>query len=178
MWRFTWSFQTTGIIEANPESVLAWWFAPQRMDEYKSDREAIGALDLSIEGSMIEGVEVRTARWKDDRDWEHIHRVPIHNGLPERKGDRFVLASTDSTELKHPTGEKMTVKCNGQLEFISLGTRSTEVHIVHNHVLRGGRLRRRWTFPKSQQRTTEVQFKQMMERCRSALEVTSNPSSD
>jgi hypothetical protein len=177
MWRFAWSFHTTGIIEANPESVLAWWFAPERIDEDKSDLEAIGALDLSIEDSTIVGVEVRTTRWRDERDWEHIHHVPIHNRLPERKGDRFVLDSSDSTELKHPTGEKMTVKCNAQVVFVSLGTKSTEVSVVHNHLLRGGRLRRRWTFPQSQQGTTEIVFEQMMKRCRSALEVPSDPSS-
>jgi len=180
MGRFAWSFQSRGKVAASPEAVRAWWLSPDRMDEFKSAVEQLGGLEVSMEDSVNDGVRVRTSRWKDDRGWEHIHRVPLHpaqDSFTDVEGDSSVtvVPFTDSTELSHPTGERMTVTCSGRLEFHFLEAGATEVREIHDHELSGGRRRRRRTFPQSQQQNTEALFEQMIERCRSALEIPDGP---
>ena len=172
MRQFSWSFQNTGRIAASPESVVAWWLHPDRKDEFMRTVESLGGVGVTVEELTVDGARFRVLRWDDDRGWEHIHTVPIRtNGQkpPDRQGDRFVVPASDSTEIRHPTGEAIVVKCSGHVEFVADGPTGTEVIATHNHALTGGKRRRRRTFPQSQQRDTGAAFDQMVERCRSAL---------
>jgi hypothetical protein len=177
MQRFSWSFQNTGRIAASPESVLAWWLHPDRPDEFMGAVETLGGIDPSVEELTIDEARFRVLRWNDDRGWEHIHSVRIRNdedNSPDCQGDRFVVPMSDSTEIRHSTGEEVVVKCSGQIEFDADGRKCTEVVVTHNHVLTGGRRRRRRTFPQSQQRDTGAAFDLIVDRCRSALESSSD----
>jgi len=152
---------------------MAWWFHPDRRDDFMNALEDIGALDLSVKETVVDGARHRILRWKDERGWEHIHSTPVRTAQdvpPDRQGDRFNVPASDWTELRHPAGESFTVVCNGRLEFVALDPTGTEIVVVHDHVMRGGKWRRRRNFPQTQQQGTEAAFNLMVERCRSALE--------
>src|SRR5580700_8826541 len=88
------SFQTEGEVHAAAESVMSWWLHPDRFVELLSRFEANGAIGLSSEEAVIDGVRHRTFQWRDQRSWKHRHDTesPVRADgiLPERVEDRFV----------------------------------------------------------------------------------------
>jgi hypothetical protein len=70
-----WTFETTGMVDANAENVMRWWFHPDRLRDVQSRMEHSGNSDVSVTQPTTDGVRMRIARWKDRQGWDHFHRV-------------------------------------------------------------------------------------------------------
>jgi hypothetical protein len=151
---------------------MAWWLDPERRQEFQARIEKTGARKLVSEELVEDGIRTRTYTWTDRTGWKHHHviRAPVvGDGVPERKGDRYVLPVSDVRTYTAPIGLKLTSTCDGRLEFVSLPGVSTQVVAAHNHVLTGRSLRRVKRFAEKEQHNTEVVFADMLERCRLAV---------
>jgi hypothetical protein len=150
---------------------MAWWFSPDRLGEFRQRIEGAGAQDLSVSESTNDGVRLRTAQWKDRRGWENHHQVETHlgeHGLPERHGDRFIAPASDVVSYQASYGQRVTITCHGQIEFLPHASGVTEVIAAHNHTMTGG-AQLRWTLPKRTRKNTDLLFREWIERCQAAV---------
>ena len=173
------SFQTEGEVHAAAESVMSWWLHPDRFAELLSRFEASGAIGLSSEEAVVDGVRHRTFQWRDKRSWKHRHDTesPVRpNGiLPERVEDRFVVPVTDTRTYTSPIGGRITSTCEGRIEFIPHNG-TTDVVVVHNHLIVSRSKKWRQSIGKSERANTEAQFQEMVEKCR--LATSDGPPND
>jgi hypothetical protein len=73
--RLTLSFESAATVDASPESVMAWWFHPDRRDDLRRRIEGAGARDFSLTESTTDGLRVRTMQWTDRGGWETRHEA-------------------------------------------------------------------------------------------------------
>jgi hypothetical protein len=117
----TWSMRLTAVVKAEPELVMAWWFHPDRKDDFRHRIERDGATDVSLTESTADGVRVRTATFRDRRGWTHDHQVETRltaEGMGTRRGDRFIAPTGDVNNLHSPRGQRITLQCAGGIEFV------------------------------------------------------------
>jgi hypothetical protein len=69
------SFESAATVDASPESVMAWWFHPDRRDDLRRRIEGAGARDFSLTESTTDGLRVRTMQWTDRGGWETRHEA-------------------------------------------------------------------------------------------------------
>ena len=172
----TWSFHTSGVVNASPESVFGWWFHPDRKADLLGQLESSGALSLTLEDVFSDGVRIRAVRWTEKNGWKHRHDITVAivpGQMPELIGDRFVIPASEVRTYTPRNGARLatlTSKCEGRIEFIpqhSNGT--TEVAVVHNHSMSGFPRRRRLRVGASEQVKTESAFQSQIEYCRQAI---------
>jgi hypothetical protein len=71
----------------------------------------------------------------------------------------------DVNEMLLPRGQRMTLRCEGRLEFISQPGGSTEVNVEHDHTLTGGNWATRRAIWLSDLTNEDRLFKEMIARC-------------
>jgi hypothetical protein len=177
MARSQWSYETTGTVYADTEAVMAWWFHPDRAEDFLSFAEKIGALETSFEESIEDGARIRTFQWKDRRGWTYSHRAESRlaaNGMAARKDDHFIAPASDVVRYKSPTGKEMTKTCVGRIEFSPLNTGRTKISTFHDHSLVGGTWPRRLRMVRLDRSNTEASFRDWIDRC----QTTAGPTSD
>jgi hypothetical protein len=72
---------------------MAWFFHPDRFDEFKKHIERLATGEYSVNQSTDDGVSVRVASWKNKRGWDYHHHIETKlavDGMAAREGDRFV----------------------------------------------------------------------------------------
>jgi hypothetical protein len=159
-------------VNASAESVMAWWYSPDRRADFQSRVERLGGIDFSLSESTNDRSRVRIAHWYDLRGWEHKHEVKwpaMPEGIPERSGDRFVLPVTDITSYSHRQARTRTVICLGRIEFVPHANDETEIAAFHNHTAVGGTWFQRRRMQESNQKNTDDSFRDQIERCRTAV---------
>jgi hypothetical protein len=173
MGQLAWSIEVAGIVNASPERVMAWWFNPDRKNDFQDRIERTGATDFSLTESTTDGVRVRAATWKDRRGWVHVHRTELHldpNGMAPRSDDRFIVSASDTVSFQHPRGKKFGLTCTGRIEFVPKNSGSTEIVTIHSHAAAGGtwfqqRSIRRFDL----QNGTRQSDEESISRCRAAV---------
>ena len=159
-------FENTGSVKASPESVVEWWYDPQRLGERRKRLEETGS-NVSLEVAEVDGVRVTTSQLKDRRGWRQSHRVESHlgpNGRPIRQGDRYVVRVSDVAHYKPPLGKAVTVSCEGQIEFIPQATGGTEIVITHRHSVSGGLRHWQRSIARGEHVNTMTQFQETLDR--------------
>jgi hypothetical protein len=167
-----WSYTTSGVVDATPQSVMNWWFHPDRRTDLQKRIEALGTSDVSVTESTTDGLRVRIAHWKGKRGSDHHHHAETTlgiDGLAALDGDRFVAPVSDVVSLLTPSGLKMTRTCSGRIEFVPLTDGAIEVSMVHSHVLVGGGWFQRRSHHRSEQANTERMFRESIARCQAAV---------
>jgi hypothetical protein len=168
MGRSEWSYVLSGIVNANPEAVMAWWFHPDRAEDFLRSAKKIGAIDAALAESIEDEVRVRTYLWKDRRGWTYRHRMETHlaeDGLAVRTGDHFIAPRGDVESYKSPTGAEMTKTCVGRIAFTPLAEGGTKVWVLHNHSLVGGAWLWRIKMERDDRSNTEAAFRDQIDRC-------------
>jgi hypothetical protein len=83
-------------VNADPESVVAWWFHRDRWTERLALIEKGGAIDLASTQTRESGMFVRTLRYKSAQGGEFDHRMEANldeSGKPPYEGDRYLAES-------------------------------------------------------------------------------------
>jgi hypothetical protein len=168
-----WAITTTGTVHALPNPVMSWWFHPDRKDDLRDRIGLTHATDFDVTESTDDGgTQVRIARWRDRRGWQHQHRTERQLGsdrLGRLSGGKFIVPGIEEVSFEPPRGQKMTLVCDSRIEFIPKYGDSTEVVVVHNHTLTGGRwLSRRYLRKADRKNQPELAQKQI-ELCEAAL---------
>jgi hypothetical protein len=164
-----WSFETSATVNASPESVMAWYFHPDRKDDLRNYFEKTGR-DLTLTESINDGMRVRDLKW-NHRGWEHHQHIEtrlFQTGLPERTGDRFVVPGTDVTRHQSPVGQEITVSCNARVEFIPVPSGGTEIRAIHDHTMTGGMWLQQLSLRRSSRKYTERFDTHWIDQCRAA----------
>jgi hypothetical protein len=160
----TWSIRLAEVVDAAPERVMAWWFDPDRKDDLERRIVGRGATDFALSESIADGRNIRTITFRNARGWDHRHRVE-RDETPQRNGGRFIVSIGDVNEMLLPRGQRMTLRCEGRLEFISQPGGSTEVNVEHDHTLTGGNWATRRAIWLSDPTNEDRLFKEMIARC-------------
>jgi hypothetical protein len=160
-------------VNADLESVMAWWFHPDRKAEYFDKVKTKGALDLSVSDSTEGGVRIRTIGYKTAKGWEFVHRLSVHlgeNGLPLRvhDGDGFVVQSSDVLDARSGA-QHFTVTCSAVQEFLPKGPHQTQVSARHEHTMSGGTWGQRRYRRKTDQSEHRRSFREMIQQCEAAV---------
>lgn len=172
MGRSKWSFRLTEVVHSPPESVMAWWFHPDRKDEVEGRITGGGATYFALDDTSTDGLRVRTISFRDRRGWDHRHRVErqlASDGTPVRSGNRFVVPVRDINEMRSPRGQRITFECVGQMEFVPRPDGATEVHVEHVHTLAGGNWATRRAIRRSDPGKEDRQLKNIVADCKAAL---------
>lgn len=152
---------------------MAWWFDPDRKNDFRDRIERTGATDFSLTESTTDGVRVRVATWKDRRGWVHHHRTELHldpHGMPPRSGDRFIASGSDTVSFQHPRGKKFGFTCTGRIEFVPQTSGSTEIVSIHSHATAGGTwFQQRYIRRSDLQNGTRQFDEESIARCRAAV---------
>jgi len=161
------------MVNASPERVMAWWFHPDRRDEFQTSMEKFDffAGDVSMTESTADGLRIRDIHWKDNRGQDHHHHIETvltSDEMPARNGDRFVAPFSQTHDYRTPEGRKVTLRCSGRTEFIPQATGDTEIIVVHSHILVGGGWIARLSQHKSELTNTDRQFRDRIARCQAA----------
>jgi hypothetical protein len=171
--QLTWSIESAGIVNASPERVMAWWFGPDRKNEFRDRIERTGAKDFSLTEFITDGVRVRDTTWKDGRSWVHLHHTELHlgpDGMAPRTGDRFIASGSETVSFQHPRGKKFGFTCTARVEFVPQTSGATEIVVVHNHATTGGNwLARRLIRRSDLQKGTRQSDEESIARCREAV---------
>ena len=166
-----WSIRTVGTVSASPESVAAWWTHPDRKGALRERIQRTPVKGFSQTESSVDGIGVRTTRWKDRRGWVHETRVETpraSDGKPLRNDDGSFPLSQHGT-IRAPLGYKVIFTCSGTIEFNELGAGSTEVVVNHNHKAVGGTKFNRQNIRKSNEESEPRDFQEWIDRCRTDL---------
>ena len=120
---------------------MAWWFHPDRWEEFRDRLERSGARDLFVSGSRDGDTAVLEVAYTN-RQGRSVHqRQERHltpDGMAPPSGDRFIAESTDIMTKETQSGREITRTCAGRIEFIPQFDGSTQVVSVHRHALTGG----------------------------------------
>jgi len=152
---------------------MSWWFHPDRRGDFQDRMGLTKITGLEVTQSTDEGgVQVRLARWRDQRGWSHQHRTerqlgPDHHGQPS--DGVFIVPSLEEVFCEHPTGQRMVLQCSGRIVFIPKSDGSTEVIVEHNHNLTGGRWLWRRGLRRSDQRDQSALLQKQIGLCEAAL---------
>jgi hypothetical protein len=168
----TWPIRLAEVVGAPPGRVMAWWFHPDRKDEVQGRVTGGEAIDFVLGESATDGVRVRTISFRDRRGWDHHHRVERHltpDGKATRSGDRFIVPIRDVSEMRSPRGQRITLECEGRMEFIPRPDGATEVYVEHSHTLVGGNWATRRAIRRSDPGKEDQMFEDMIAECKVAL---------
>jgi hypothetical protein len=167
------SLQTEGVVHADAEPVMRWWLHSDRRAEFLSRLETNGAIRLSFDETVLDGVRHRTFQWTDKRSWKHRHDTesPIRpdGSLPGSFGDRFVVPTKETRTYTSPIGGKITSTCEGRIEFVPRTADTTDVVVLHSQLIISRSKKLRQSVGKSERANTESQFQEMIEKCRLAI---------
>jgi hypothetical protein len=165
------TFSQTGIIDARPEDVIAWWFDPSRrvarLD--KLERSAVG--DVTVNESTEEGFKIRDLHYMDRRGWTHHHHVVTvltPEGITERDGDRLFVLFSDDHNLLSAWGKKRRIVCNARFECIPQASGRTEVTLTHKHVGESGGRLERWKRRRCEHAYDRA-FREQFDLCQDAI---------
>jgi hypothetical protein len=167
----TWSIVLSGTVNADPESVAAWWCHRDRWTELLDRLNSGSAIDMAATQTRESGTFVRTIRYKTVRGAEIDQRIESNRGeddMPPRVSDGYILESRSIEEFRGPH-VRFTERCILSRSFMAMGSRETQVTETHEHTLIGGCricqwIRRRSTYPKHNR-----SFTHMVDKCRAAL---------
>jgi hypothetical protein len=154
---------------------MAWWYHPDRREDFRKRIEGTGARDFSLTESTTDGMRVRTAQWKDRRGGEQRHYIETRlgpTGMAARSGDRFIAPGRDVVTYQPPWRRSVTVSCNGRIEFIPRSSGETEIRAFHDHTMTGGLWLQHWCFRKCSPKAQERQFVEQIDRCRAATSLS------
>jgi hypothetical protein len=166
-----WSMRVAGVVNAPAERAVAWWLHPDRVNEAER-RITGGAADFTISETTTDGLRVRLVSFRDRKGWDHHHRIERHlasDGTASRTGDRFTVPMREVNEMHSPDGQRVTLRCMGQLEFAPRPDGSTEVHIEHDHTLEGGNWAIRRAIRRSDSGGQDRLMKDVVSDCIAAL---------
>lgn len=158
---------------------MAWWLYRDEdvLNLILGHLEAEGALNVSSEESVADGMRTFTVEWMDRGSWKHrrvLKGGPLTNEVPERQGDRFIVPDSEVRTFTSPLGTKLTLACDGRTEFLIRPSGPTEVVEVHNNTLTGWSPRRRRRFTERQQLSTQELFQERLAKCRLATSQRQN----
>jgi len=68
----------------------------------------------------------------------------------------------------------MNLQCDGRMDFTALQGGSTEIAVIHNHTLTGGRWIWRRNLRRTEQRDVKGTFRKQIEQCEAALRTVSD----
>ena len=180
MGELSWVIRTAGTVNASPERVQAWWVHPDRREDFRDRIERTGVTKFSQEESTVDGVRIRTTRWKDRKGWTHETRVEATvdlEGKPIPDEDGSFPLSQKAT-IRAPLGYRISFTCSGRLEFKQLDAETTEVVMFHNHKAVGGTRFNRQNMRKSNQEGEPRDFQGLIDRCHEALQSPPKPESN
>jgi hypothetical protein len=173
-----WSYETTGVVEADPDAVMRWWLHRDRTEWYLNRIKVAGSRHLRCEESVSDGIRTRTIQFMDRASWTH-HTVgkatELTDGIPERLGDRFVHPYSAVRTKTSPLGGKLMATCECRIEFIPIAA-GTEIVEVHSHTLSGMSKARRQRSGDAERVADERAFGETLDRCRLALGAPTNPN--
>lgn len=167
-----WTIETRGRIDAGIETVMHWWFHPDRADEMRMRIDATGATDVSVAETISGAVRIRVVIWRDANGWEHHHHGTTeldHQGMAARRGDRFIAPCNEVARLRSPFGAETIVRCTARIEFIPVSSDYTDVLVVHHHVTEGGSWFGRRSLRLRDQKNHVGEFSGTLDRCRAAI---------
>jgi hypothetical protein len=172
--KLEWSFKTSGMVNASPEHVMAWWFDPERRVDFQKRVEASGASDVSRKESVAEGVRISVSRWKDRRGWDYDHHVETKltgDGVAASDGDRFVAPVMEIRSYRSPSGRRGTVTCSGRIEFVPQAGGRTEVSVLNHHTQERveGVWIARWVQRTQERVNTDHAFRKRVAQCQTAV---------
>jgi hypothetical protein len=164
----------SALVDASPQAVMAWWFHPDRREEFRDRLERSGARDVSVSGSGHGDIAVMNAvyqnrRGKSVRQRQERRLTP--EGIAPASGDRFVAESTDIMVKETQSGREITRTCAGRIEFIPQSDGSTQVVSIHRHVLTGGTWAERLGNRRGDGALQSRQFAELIDGCRAAVAV-------
>jgi hypothetical protein len=162
----------SALVDASPEAVMAWWFHPDRSEEFRDRLERSGARDVSVSESIhgdiaVLNVDYRNRRGKSVHQRKERRLTP--EGMAPRNGDRFVAESTDILIKETQRGREITRTCAGRIEFIPQSDGSTKVVSIHRHVLSGGTWGERLGNQRGDADLQSRQFAELIDGCRAAV---------
>jgi hypothetical protein len=168
-----WTYETTGVVSASPERVMAWWYDPGRSHESLRLMERVVGHKISMTQSTVDDLRIRDLRWKDRQGGDRHHHIETQlssDGMPLREGDLFVAPGSESFSLQLPSGHEMTRTCEGGMRFLPLPSGATEVSFVHHHILVGGNRLDRWSHSRSERANGHRMFRDLVAQCQNALD--------
>lgn len=158
-------------VDADVESVVTWWFHPDRRAEYLDLAQTRGALDLTVERTREGGRAVMRLRYRSAQGWEFDHRLEAdldEVGMPRSDGDGFRYEARD-LETARSGNQHFTVTCVALHEFVAIGPKETRITQTHTHTMTGGR----WLWRRNRRRrdhaTHRRGFTTKVGQCRTAL---------
>jgi hypothetical protein len=161
----------SAVVNADAQAVMAWWFHPDRWDDFRNRLERTGAREVSVTGSMEDDVTVVTISFVNPRG-RRVHqrreRRLTSDGTAPRKGDRFVVETDEVMTKETQSGRGITRTCEGRTEFIPNADGSTEVVSVHRHALAGGTWAERLGNRRGDRTLQGRHFAELIESCRAA----------
>ncbi len=159
-------------VEASPEAIMAWWFHPDRSQEFRDRLERSGASDVSVSDTRYGDIAVLNAAYRNRRG-KSVHQRKERRLTPEAmaplSGDRFVAESTDILVKETQSGRQITRTCAGRIEFIPQSDGSTQVVSVHQHALTGGTWAERLGNRRGDAALQSRQFAELIDGCRAAM---------
>jgi hypothetical protein len=162
----------SGRVDASPKAVMAWWFHPDRREEFRDRLERSGARDVSVSGSRDGDTAVLETAYRNrqgKRVRQRQERRLTPEGLAPPSGDSFVAESTEITIKETQSGREITRTCVGRLEFIPQSDGSTQVVSVHRHALTGGRWAERLGNRRGDGTVQSRQFAELIDGGRAAV---------
>ena len=157
---------------------MAWWFHPDRKDDLRERLGLSHVADVDVVASTDDsGARVRVATFRDRRGWDHRHRTqwqldPDHQTLASN--GRLTVPSVEQVTFDPPKGPRMNLQCDGRMDFTALQGGSTEIAVIHNHTLTGGRWIWRRNLRRTEQRDVKGTFRKQIEQCEAALRTVSD----
>ena len=156
---------------------MGWWLHRDRIEWYLNRIKGAGARHLRSEESVSNGNRTRTIQYMNRASWTH-HNVmtapALTDGVPRRRGDRFVQPHSAIRTYTSPLGGKLRGTCDCHMEFIPC-VAGTEIVEIHNHILGGMSKGRRQRMGDAERVADETAFEETLERCRLALGVATDP---
>ncbi len=140
----TWSIVVTDLVDADADTVVAWWFHPDRWSDYLQLIKDRGALDVTFKQSTTGGLAVRTLTYRDAEGWRVDYRresVVYEDGIPSRTGDQYSAADKSIVNVLHGRRD-LTLHCARRQVFEAIGIGETRISATFEYTMSGGK--RRW----------------------------------
>jgi hypothetical protein len=162
----------SGRIDASPEAVMAWWFHPDRREEFRERLERSGARDVSVASSREGDTAVLEVAYRNRRGrsvHQRLERLLTPEGMAFPNGDRFVAESREILTKESQSGREITRTCGARIEFVPQSDGSTQVVSLHRHSLKGGTWAERLGNRRGDAAVQSRQFAELIDGCRAGV---------
>lgn len=164
-----WVIRATAAVEADIDSVVAWWRDPRRNDDMVAFLEKGGGRDIVIEKSETAVARVRDVRFKTAGGAEIRQRLETKiapEGTTGDKGSVYVIRSRHEDRILFPSGREVTCACSVSVEFAPIDPGSTRITETHDQRKSGVAWWERFLPPNSERARLNRRLRDWAELCR------------